>query len=92
MEMSYEAYAMIGLAKLKMPQSSYCSMLKLISSFKTIFLEFRNMNNQKRCFIALCATLLWSVNFVIATGIKGHIPPVGMAFGDGQYVVLAPLP
>jgi uncharacterized protein YycO len=57
-------------------------MLKLISSFKTIFLEFRNMNNQKKVFY-YCATLLWSVNFVIATGIKA-ISPVGMAFGDGQ--------
>jgi drug/metabolite transporter (DMT)-like permease len=38
------------------------------------------MNNQKKgVLFALCATLLWSVNFVIATGIKGHIPPVGMA-------------
>jgi drug/metabolite transporter (DMT)-like permease len=38
------------------------------------------MNNQtKGVLFALCATLLWSVNFVIASGIKGHIPPVGMA-------------
>jgi hypothetical protein len=67
MEMSYdEAYAMIA-SKLKTRQSSYCSMLKLISSFKTIFLEFRNMNNQKKgVLFALCATLLW-LNFVIAT-------------------------
>jgi hypothetical protein len=40
------------------------------------------MNNQKKVFY-YCATLLWSVNFVIATGIKA-ISPVGMAFGDGQ--------
>jgi hypothetical protein len=51
-------------------QSSYCSMLKLISSFKTIFLEFRNMNNQKKVFIRIVRYPLWSVNFVIATGIK----------------------
>jgi len=39
------------------------------------------MNNQtKGILFALCATLLWSVNFVIASGIKGHIPPVGLAF------------
>lgn len=39
------------------------------------------MNNQtKGVLFALCATLLWSVNFVIASGIKGHIPPVGLAF------------
>jgi hypothetical protein len=35
------------------------------------------MNNQKKVFYSLCATLLWSVNFVIAR-IK-DIPPVGMA-------------
>ena len=56
-------------------------MLKLTSSFKTLFLEFEKMNNQtKGVLFALCATLLWSVNFVIASGIKGHIPPVGLAF------------
>ena len=39
------------------------------------------MNNQtKGVFFALTATLLWSMNFVIASGIKGHIPPVGLAF------------
>jgi drug/metabolite transporter (DMT)-like permease len=39
------------------------------------------MNNQtKGVLFALFATLLWSVNFVIASGIKGHIPPVGLAF------------
>jgi drug/metabolite transporter (DMT)-like permease len=39
------------------------------------------MNNQtKGILFALCATLLWSVNFVIASGIKDHIPPVGLAF------------
>jgi hypothetical protein len=42
------------------------------------------MNNQKKGVLFALCTLLWSVNFVIATGIKGHIPPVGMAFGDGQ--------
>lgn len=39
------------------------------------------MNNQtKGVLFALTATLLWSVNFVIASGIKGHIPPLGLAF------------
>jgi drug/metabolite transporter (DMT)-like permease len=39
------------------------------------------MNNQiKGVLFALSATLLWSVNMVIASGIKGHIPPVGLAF------------
>ena len=39
------------------------------------------MNNQtKGVLYALIATLLWSVNMVIASGIKGHIPPVGLAF------------
>ncbi|WP_367771586.1 DMT family transporter [Flavobacterium sp. WC2421] len=39
------------------------------------------MNNQtKGVLFALTATLLWSVNMVIASGIKGHIPPVGLAF------------
>lgn len=74
-------------------RSSYCSMLKLTSSFKTIFLEFRNMNNQTKGILsASCATLLWSVNFVIASGIKGHIPPVGLAFWRWTIasVVLAP--
>jgi hypothetical protein len=45
------------------------------------------MNNQTKVFYSHCA-LLWSVNFVIASGIKGHIPPVGMAFGGGQLHVL----
>ncbi|MFV8343313.1 DMT family transporter [Flavobacterium sp. XS2P39] len=39
------------------------------------------MSNQtKGVFFALLATLLWSVNMVIASGIKGHIPPIGLAF------------
>ena len=39
------------------------------------------MNNQtKGVLFALTATLLWSVNMVISSGIKGHIPPVGLAF------------
>ncbi len=39
------------------------------------------MNNQtKGVLFALTATLLWSVNMVIASGIKGHIPPIGLAF------------
>jgi nudix-type nucleoside diphosphatase (YffH/AdpP family) len=38
MEMSYDAYAMIASGEIKdARQSSYCSMLKLISSFKIIF-------------------------------------------------------
>ncbi|SDW88594.1 DMT family transporter [Flavobacterium degerlachei] len=51
------------------------------------------MNNQtKGVLFALFATLLWSVNFVIASGIKGHIPPVGLAFWRWTIacVVLAP--
>jgi drug/metabolite transporter (DMT)-like permease len=51
------------------------------------------MNNQtKGILFALTATLLWSVNFVIASGIKGHIPPVGLAFWRWTIacVVLAP--
>lgn len=51
------------------------------------------MNNQtKGAIFALCATLLWSVNFVIASGLKGHIPPVGLAFWRWTIacVVLAP--
>jgi drug/metabolite transporter (DMT)-like permease len=51
------------------------------------------MNNQtKGVLFALCATLLWSVNFVIASGIKGHIPPVGFSFWRWTIacVVLAP--
>ncbi|MFE3869115.1 DMT family transporter [Flavobacterium sp. LS2P90] len=39
------------------------------------------MSNQtKGALFALLATLLWSVNMVIASGIKGHIPPIGLAF------------
>jgi len=39
------------------------------------------MNNRtKGILFALLATLLWSGNMVIASGIKGHIPPVGLAF------------
>jgi hypothetical protein len=46
------------------------------------------MNNQTNYFIRIVRYLTWSVNFVIASGIKGHIPPVGMAFGGGQLHVL----
>ena len=39
------------------------------------------MNNQmKGVLFALIATLLWSVNMVIASGVKDHIPPIGLAF------------
>ena len=39
------------------------------------------MSNQtKGLLFALLATLLWSVNMVIASGVKEHIPPVGLAF------------
>lgn len=51
------------------------------------------MNNQtKGVVFALIATLLWSVNMVIASGIKGHIPPVGLAFWRWTVacVVMAP--
>ena len=51
------------------------------------------MNNQtKGVLFALLATLLWSVNMVIASGIKGHIPPIGLAFWRWAIacIVLAP--
>ena len=51
------------------------------------------MSNQtKGAFFALLATLLWSVNMVIASGIKGHIPPIGLAFWRWTIacIVLAP--
>lgn len=51
------------------------------------------MNSQtKGILFALLATLLWSVNMVIASGIKGHIPPVGLAFWRWTVacIVLAP--
>jgi drug/metabolite transporter (DMT)-like permease len=51
------------------------------------------MSNQtKGALFALLATLLWSVNMVIASGIKGHIPPIGMAFWRWTIacIVLAP--
>lgn len=39
------------------------------------------MNNAtKGILFALLATLLWSGNMVIASGIKEHIPPIGLAF------------
>jgi drug/metabolite transporter (DMT)-like permease len=46
----------------------------------------------KGALFALLATLLWSVNMVIASGIKGHIPPVGLAFWRWTIacIVLAP--
>lgn len=49
-------------------------------------------NQTKGVLFALLATLLWSVNMVIASGIKGHIPPVGLAFWRWTVasVVLAP--
>ncbi|MBG6061077.1 drug/metabolite transporter (DMT)-like permease [Flavobacterium sp. CG_9.1] len=51
------------------------------------------MSNQtKGVLFALFATLLWSVNMVIASGVKGHIPPVGLAFWRWTVacIVLAP--
>ena len=51
------------------------------------------MNNTiKGVLFALLATLLWSGNMVIASGIKGHIPPVGLAFWRWAVacIVLAP--
>jgi drug/metabolite transporter (DMT)-like permease len=51
------------------------------------------MNNQtKGVLFALCATLLWSVNFVIASGIKGHIPPVEWLWRWTIACVFSPLP
>jgi hypothetical protein len=41
------------------------------------------MNNQKKVFYSLCAITLVS-EFCDCYWNKGHIPPVGMAFGDGQ--------
>lgn len=39
------------------------------------------MNNKtKGVLFALFATLLWSVNMVVASGVKDHIPPIGLAF------------
>ena len=42
---------------------------------------------------ALLATFLWSVNMVIASGVKEHIPPIGLAFWRWTVacVVLTPL-
>lgn len=51
------------------------------------------MNSQtKGILFALFATFLWSVNMVIASGVKGHIPPVGLAFWRWTVacIVLAP--
>ncbi|MFV8370302.1 DMT family transporter [Flavobacterium sp. LB2R40] len=49
-------------------------------------------NTTKGVLFALLATLLWSVNMVIASGIKDHIPPVGLAFWRWSvaYIVLTP--
>ena len=49
-------------------------------------------NPTKGALFALLATLLWSVNMVIASGIKGHIPPIGLAFWRWTIacIVLAP--
>ncbi|TDE02291.1 DMT family transporter [Flavobacterium sandaracinum] len=49
-------------------------------------------NTTKGVLFALIATLLWSVNMVIASGIKGHIPPIGLAFWRWTIacIVLAP--
>lgn len=51
------------------------------------------MNNAtKGILFALVATLLWSGNMVIASGIKGHVPSVGLAFWRWTVacIVLAP--
>ena len=49
-------------------------------------------NHTKGVLFALLATFLWSVNMVIASGVKGHIPPVGLAFWrwTTACIVLAP--
>ena len=47
----------------------------------------------KGILFALLATILWSVNMVIASGVKEHIPPIGLAFWRWTVacVVLTPL-
>lgn len=47
----------------------------------------------KGILFALLATFLWSVNMVIASGVKEHIPPIGLAFWRWTIacVVLTPL-
>lgn len=47
----------------------------------------------KGILFALLATFLWSVNMVIASGVKEHIPPIGLAFWRWTVacVVLTPL-
>lgn len=49
-------------------------------------------NSTKGILFALFATMLWSGNMVIASGINGHIPPVGLAFWRWTVacIVLAP--
>lgn len=49
-------------------------------------------NSTKGILFALLATLLWSGNMVIASGVKGHIPPIGLAFWRWTIacIVLAP--
>jgi hypothetical protein len=56
MEMSYdEAYA-IASGEIKDAKTILLLQhAKIKSSFKTIFLEFRNMNNQKKVFYSHCA-------------------------------------
>ncbi|OUD36596.1 DMT family transporter [Flavobacterium sp. FPG59] len=49
-------------------------------------------NNTKGVLFALLATLLWSVNMVIASGVKGHIPPIGLAFWRWTVACLALAP
>jgi hypothetical protein len=92
MEMSYDM-RWLRLAKLKMQrQSSYCSMLKL-SSFKTIFLEFRNMNNQKKGVLFIVRYLTLVSEFCDCYWNKGHSTcRNGFWRWTIACVVLAPLP
>jgi drug/metabolite transporter (DMT)-like permease len=49
-------------------------------------------NTTKGILFALLATLLWSGNMVIASGIKGHIPPIGLAFWRWTVACIVLLP
>lgn len=49
-------------------------------------------SNTKGVLFAVLATLLWSVNMVVASGVKDHIPPIGLAFWRWTVACLALAP
>lgn len=57
-------------------------------------LGITSMNNTRQqglsgYLFALGATAIWSGNFIVARGMSEIVPPISLAFCQGQYVVIS---